>query len=246
MRLEPGIVTSCSGLFYLIKRSGFLRKEKIMLDIFVKGGTLMAPLLIASIIALSIIVERGWVLCVEEYRSRHMSRHLREQGLEGSLLSTDLSSRLNGEVAGILREVRLRRQESASLVQERITLMGEAWVHRLQRGLATLHLIGRLSPLAGLMGTVLGMVEVFQSVATVEGPLSPALLAGGLWEALITTAAGMGIALPALFFHHFYQRRIDEMVHRLEQLSGYLLLSTAEKESCGISVLERKEGIKVS
>jgi biopolymer transport protein ExbB len=108
-------------------------------------------------------------------------------------------------------------------------------IHELERFMNTLGTIAAISPLLGLLGTVVGMIKVF-SVLMESGAGNTALLAGGISEALLTTAAGLGVAIPALIFHRFFSRRIDELVVTMEQQSTKLIDSLhGDRDKSGVA-----------
>lgn len=105
---------------------------------------------------------------------------------------------------------------SDELVREEVTRVAQAQLDGLERGLALLSLVATIAPLLGLLGTVLGMIEAFQQMETVGDRVEPAVLAGGIWEALLTTAAGLSVAIPAAVFFTWFQRSVDVEGQRME------------------------------
>jgi biopolymer transport protein ExbB len=105
---------------------------------------------------------------------------------------------------------------SDELVREEVTRVAQAELDGLERGLSLLSLIATIAPLLGLLGTVLGMIEAFQQMETVGDRVEPAVLAGGIWEALLTTAAGLTVAIPAAVFFTWFQRSVDVEGQRME------------------------------
>jgi len=181
------------------------------------GGWLMVPILLCSVIAAAICVERFWTLRTAQIAPRNLlaqvwdwiknndmdNRKLRELRL-GSPLGQILA-------AGITNHRRGREQ-----MKEAIEEVANHVVHEMERYLNTLGTVAAIAPLLGLLGTVIGMIKVFTSIK-LEGTGNAALLAGGISEALITTAAGLTVAIPSLFFYRFFQRRVDELVISMEQ-----------------------------
>ncbi|MDC1085333.1 MotA/TolQ/ExbB proton channel family protein, partial [Pseudomonadales bacterium] len=113
--------------------------------------------------------------------------------------------------AGISNHKRGREQ-----MKESIEEVAGHVVHEMERYLNTLGTVAAVTPLLGLLGTVIGMIKVFTAIK-LEGTGNAAVLAGGISEALITTAAGLSVAIPSLFFFRFFQRRVDELVITMEQ-----------------------------
>ncbi|MEE8243550.1 MAG: MotA/TolQ/ExbB proton channel family protein [Pseudomonadales bacterium] len=194
-----------------------------MLEIVQSGGWLMVPILLCSVIAAAISVERLWTL----QRSRITPRNLLAQ-VWGSLKNEEFDApklrdlrALNplGQVfaAGIGNAKRGR-----DIMKEAMDEAASQVSHDLERYLTSLGIVASVSPLLGLLGTVVGMIKVFTALM-IEGAGNANVLAGGISQALITTAAGLSVAIPALIFHRFFQRRVDELVVNMEQEASKLV-----------------------
>lgn len=188
-----------------------------MLEMIQSGGWLILPILLCSVLAMAIIVERFWTLRPNKIAPKTLlaevwswvrnnelnagrMKQLRESTPLGKILAAGLSNSKYGR--DIMKE---SIQEVASHV-----------IHDMERYLNTLGTIAVITPLLGLLGTVIGMIKVFTAIM-VQGTANANVLAGGISEALITTAAGLTVAIPAVIFHRLYQRRIDELVVEMEQ-----------------------------
>jgi biopolymer transport protein ExbB len=181
------------------------------------GGWLMIPILLCSVVAAAIVAERTWTL--------RQKKVIPEKLLTGiwNLLSNDaltvqhISEIENGSPLGrVLAAGLINRHLSRDLIRESIEENGRHVVHEMERFMNTLGTISTIAPLLGLLGTVIGMIKVFTAI-TVIGIGDPAQLAGGISEALITTAAGLSVAIPSLIFHRHLKRKIDELVVAMEQ-----------------------------
>lgn len=182
-------------------------------EFFVKGGPLMYPLLVCSVLTVAFGLERGW----------HYFKAGRDGGApekihalieEGKIeAAQELATRAPGPVAAVLADGLRHRGVARDLMEEVISLRGAAELKRLNQHLHILELIGRLAPLMGLLGTVLGMVAAFRQVAAARGAVDPSLLAGGIWEALITTVAGLCVAIPAMVLHHLFEDRVRSFAY---------------------------------
>lgn len=188
-----------------------------MLELVKAGGWLMLPIIACSVIALAIIAERIWSLRVSRVLPKNLVaqvwrwekiRQLNDQHLQELQSSSPLGSIL---AAGILS-----RNEDRNVMKESIEDTGRHVVHELERYLNSLGTIAAISPLLGLLGTVIGMIKVFATITT-EGVGNPGALAGGISEALITTAAGMSVAIPTLMFYRYFRGRVRMLVLRMEQ-----------------------------
>jgi biopolymer transport protein ExbB len=188
-----------------------------VLEIILAGGWLMAPILLASTLAVAIIIERFWTLrrskvtpvglgaMVEEWAAKHEldQRHL-QQLRSGSPLGRILASALKN------------RQRPREFIKEAVEDTGRHVVHDLERFLNTLGTIAGISPLLGLLGTVIGMIKVFSAIM-ISGVGDANVLAGGISEALITTAAGLTVAIPSYFFYRFFRGMVAEYVISMEE-----------------------------
>ncbi len=196
-----------------------------MLGVMQSGGWLMVPILLCSVAALAIGIERGWTL----HSARVMPKGLLDDaqrwardGAAGARLGELAAGSPLGQVlaAGIANARRGR-----SLMKEAMTEAVAAVSHDLERYLTSLGIIASISPLLGLLGTVVGMIRVF-SALMLDGAGHPESLAGGISEALITTAAGLTVAIPSLMLHRFFLRRVDDLVVELERQAAHLVDAT--------------------
>jgi biopolymer transport protein ExbB len=188
-----------------------------VLEIVQSGGWLMVPILLCSVIAAAICVERIWTL----QRSRIAPQNLLAQvwtALRGRDMGQDklaelrASSPLGVVLAAGVANARRGREVMKEAMEEAAAQV----THDLERYLTALGVIASISPLLGLLGTVVGMIEVFTALM-LEGTGNASVLAGGISQALITTAAGLSVAIPAIMCHRFLQRRVDELVMTMEQ-----------------------------
>ncbi|MFQ5779820.1 MAG: MotA/TolQ/ExbB proton channel family protein [Nitrospiria bacterium] len=186
----------------------------------------MHPILAASVIALAITLERCWYFW--RIRSRDIARRFEQ--IEGFLLRGDDkdAKRVAKDTAGPLGKVLQLgledHDEVLEILQERMMICGEEVSREAGKGLSLLALIPSVSTMLGLLGTVVGMVSAFQRVAQMEGRVSPALLASGIWVALITTVAGLLVAIPTLIAHHTLQARLTRLSFEIEHYGSRLLL----------------------
>ena len=194
-----------------------------MLEIIQSGGWLMVPILLCSIVAAAICVERLWSL----QRSRIVPRNLLVQ-IGSVIKSTDLDSqklrelRANSPLGQVLAAGIANARRSREIMKESMEEVATQVSHDLERYLTTLGIIASISPLIGLLGTVVGMIQVFTALM-LEGAGNANVLAGGISQALITTAAGLSVAIPALMFHRFFLRRVDELMVNMEQEASKLV-----------------------
>ncbi len=188
-----------------------------MLEIILAGGWLMVPILLCSTLAVAIIIERFWTLrkskvlpeglsgTVEDWAARHEldGRHIEQLRRESPL-------------GRIYAAALVNRKRSRDVIKEAVEDTGRHVVHDLERFLNTLGTIAGISPLLGLLGTVVGMIKVFSAIM-ISGVGDANVLAGGISQALITTAAGLTVAIPSYFFYRFFRGMVAEYVISMEE-----------------------------
>ncbi len=188
-----------------------------MLELVKAGGWLMVPILLCSVAAMAIVAERFWTLQQERVAPQNLVVQVWQWALAGVVSEQRLRNLRDGSALGrILAAGLVNRDRERDVMKESIEDVGRHVVHELERYLNALGTIASITPLLGLLGTVIGMIKVF-AVITTQGVGDPGVLAGGISEALITTAAGLTVAIPSLMFHRYFRARIDELVITMEQ-----------------------------
>lgn len=187
-----------------------------MYELIIAGGWLMLPILLSSIVVIAIAFERYWTLrrskvvpptllgqvwhwMKQNQLSKENLHQLRNSSPLGTILAAGISNSGHG------REV----------MKDSIEEAANQVIHNLEKNLSPLGTVAAIAPLLGLLGTVIGMIKVFTAIM-IEGTGNAGVLAGGISEALITTAAGLTVAIPALVFHRFFERRVDSLVVEME------------------------------
>ncbi len=187
-----------------------------MSDLFYKGGPLMYPLLLGSVLVIAVIIERGFSFIgtgVKRGLVETIKQHITRVDFEKAI---EIAGREKGPVAVIIREAILKRNSPKDAIENELSIRGDQILQRLSKNLHLLELIGKIAPMIGLSGTVLGMVDAFKQVASVKNPVDPSLLANGIWEALITTVAGLFVGIPALIFHHLYANKLKSIAFSMK------------------------------
>ena len=188
-----------------------------MLELVKAGGWLMVPILLCSVIAMAIVAERFWTLQRKRITPPNLVVQVWQWAKSGKLDEDRIRAlRKSSPLGRILAAGLVNRDRSREMMKESIEEVGRHVVHDLDRYLNTLGTIASISPLLGLLGTVIGMIKVF-SVITTQGVGDPGVLAGGISQALITTAAGLTVAIPTLLFHRYFRGHVDELVVTMEQ-----------------------------
>jgi len=188
---------------------------------FFRGGIAMWPLLVCSIAGVAIILERTWALQRRRVISPTLSAAIENQPVTPEQLQTlSLSDTtvLGKLIQAVFTHASLPKTENVEAMQA----LARQIVGRMERGLTTLSLIAELGPLLGLLGTVIGMVKLFQDVAQ-KGLGDPAMISRGIYEALTATMTGLGIAIPALIAYMYLRRRIEVLVLELERYTNEVL-----------------------
>ena len=198
-----------------------------MLELVKAGGWPMIPLLLLSLVALAIIVERAWTLRRAAVLPPGLGKEVRAWAGRGKLDPAHIESLRRtsplGELLAAALDVRNRPRDQ---VRERIEDVGRHLVHRMERFLNTLGTIAAAGPLLGLFGTVVGMIQMFLVIGD-QGIGDVNQLAGGIGKALVCTAAGMIVAIPALMMHRWFRGRIGEYIVTMEH-EAIQLLDTLE------------------
>lgn len=190
-----------------------------MLEILVAGGWMMVPILLCSIVALGIIAERFWTLRRQNIIPEHLIAQIWHWKKNNQLGKDQINTLRAGSPMGrVLATGLANMNNSREIMKESIEETGRHVVHDLGRYLTTLGTIASISPLMGLLGTVLGIIQMFSGM--LQGGIgNPQVLAGGLSQALITTVAGLVVAIPSLIFYRYFHGKIDALVVEIEQES---------------------------
>jgi biopolymer transport protein ExbB len=188
-----------------------------MFEIVKAGGIMMGPIILASIVAAAIFLERLWTLQSKRVLPAELTqkvwRWVEQRQIQDKHI---VALQQNSPLGKILAAGLLNRYRERTVIRESIEDTGRHVVHELERFIGTLGTIASLSPLMGLLGTVFGMIRTFNAITT-SGIGNPASLAGGIAEALITTAAGLTVEIPALLAYKFLRGRVQALVVQMEK-----------------------------
>ena len=188
-----------------------------MYEIVKAGGWLMLPIITCSIVALAITIERFWTLQKERVTPKYLAAKIWQWSKDDKLDENRVFQiRKSSPLGRVLASGLLNKNYDREIMKESIEETGRHVAYELQRFLNTLGTIAAISPLLGLLGTVIGMIQVF-SVITSVGVGDPGELAGGISKALITTATGLSVAIPSLIFVRYFRRRVDGLVVGMEE-----------------------------
>ncbi|MDL1968401.1 MAG: MotA/TolQ/ExbB proton channel family protein [Deltaproteobacteria bacterium] len=188
-----------------------------MFDFFAKGGILVCPIILCSVVAMAVFVER--VICFARVRIRgdgmvkEIAQHVRNGK---SAKALELARRNESPMGRVLADaIEVADQDLETLETVIINSTGGE-VRELSRYLQTLATIANIAPLLGLLGTVVGMMKAFMVIQQMGGKVNAAVLAGGIWEAMMTTALGLSVALPAMVAHSYLVSRVDDYEAQLQ------------------------------
>ena len=188
-----------------------------MFELIRAGGFLMWPILACSIISMAIIAERFWSLRETKIAPTNLVANVWQWHKSDQLDAKRIQAlRTNSPLGMILAAGLLNRKHSREIMKESIEEVGRLVAHGLERFLNTLGTISSITPLLGLLGTVIGMIKVF-TVITSHGIGDPSILSEGISEALLTTAAGLSVAIPSLMFYRYFRGKVDDLVVTMEQ-----------------------------
>ena len=177
----------------------------------------MWPIVVCSVLALAIIIERCFSLRRSVVAPKDLMSEIQGMTLGDRLTNEQIESVRETSALGQILAAGLSRQtQQAFLVKDAIEEAGGHVVHELERYLNALGTIAATTPLLGLLGTVIGMIKVFSAITAV-GVGDPQVLAGGISEALITTAAGLSVGIPSLMFHRYFLGKVNELTVAMEQ-----------------------------
>lgn len=177
----------------------------------------MLPIILCSVVAVAIIGERFWALKQEKVVPNNLVAQVWQLHQKRELNGERIKLLRNSSPLGrILAAGLINMQHDREVMKEAIEDTGRQVVLELERFLNTLGTIASITPLLGLLGTVIGMIKVFTAI-TAQGVGNPTVLAGGISEALITTAAGLSVAIPSLMFYRYFRGRVDMLVIKMEE-----------------------------
>jgi biopolymer transport protein ExbB len=205
---------------------------RLVLELMFAGGWLMWPIAACSIVAMAIVFERSWSLRRRRIIPPHLLAEIGQLQRTNQLTLERINAiRISSPLGRILAAALLNRQHSREVMKEAITDTGRHVVADLERFLNPLGTIAAITPLLGLLGTVFGMIDVFRVIQS-AGNGNVELLAGGISVALLTTAAGLCVAIPALMFHRYFDGRVEQLAIELEaQALHFIELIHGEREA---------------
>ena len=196
-------------------------------ELFIRGGPVMWPILICSIVAFAVVMDRVYHLRKAKIDTDRFLETISSSLKRNRIVEAmDLCDQTPGPIAHILKAGIMRHDRSRQEIREAIEEVGVQEVSRLERYLAVLATVAQVAPLLGLLGTVTGMVNAFQIIqekATAMSQVNPGDLAGGIWEALLTTVFGLCVAIPALVAFNWLVNWVNHFVMDMERSAAELV-----------------------
>ncbi len=192
-----------------------------LFSIFLKGGIIMWFILACSIIGLTVIIDRYIVI-----RKARINVPAFMVRIRGMLKKKDITGAISycmeekSPVANIIRKGLTKYKLGHERVKEAIENAGRQEISKLEKGLAVLASISGIAPLLGFLGTVTGMITAFMTIEDLAGSANPSDLAGGIWEALLTTAFGLMVGIPALAFYNYFLGAVKKLVGDMETVAN--------------------------
>lgn len=194
-----------------------------MLDFITNGGIMMYPLIIASILVVAIVINRFYFFNKVEVDEEELYVKVKDKiRSSGPREAIAYSEKIGGPIANILIAGMRKYGEDPKKIEEAFEREALIEIPLLEKYLPALNTIGSVSTLIGFTGTVLGMIRAFNSISE-AGTTSPGIVAGGIAEALTTTATGLIIAIPALIFYHYFSHRVERIVLEVDKISRNIM-----------------------
>ena len=188
-----------------------------MLELVQSGGWLMVPILLCSVVAAAVCIERAWALQGKRVVPKNLLAQVWNQMKKNEFDPQKLRELRSRSPLGLIFAAGITNsRRGRDIMKEAMEEAAGQVMHEMERYLTALGTVASISPLLGLLGTVVGMIQVFTELVN-QGAGNASALAGGISQALITTAAGIGVAIPALLFHRYFLRRVDDLVVTMEQ-----------------------------
>jgi len=192
-----------------------------MHSLFIKGGFLMWPIALCSIVSLTIILERFYYFNKTRAKSKNLSERvhllLKNNKAEEAISAADADKSFLGRFLCVGIKVMNQAVEEKQKILRRA---GSRELEQADTRLRVLSVIGNISTLLGLLGTVTGMIQTFMKIEKIGGIADVAVLAGGIWEALLTTAAGLFVAIPTLIFYHYFEGVVDNRAIQMKNIAS--------------------------
>ncbi|HET6271359.1 MAG TPA: MotA/TolQ/ExbB proton channel family protein [Bacteroidota bacterium] len=188
-----------------------------LLEMFMKGGVIMYPILLCSMVAAYVAIERFLVLRKAQLDVGQFMMKVRSIFQKGDVTAVlTFCSQKDAPIANIIRRGIVKHDQGDEKVRLAVEDAGRVEVYNLEKRISLLASIAGIAPMLGFLGTVTGMVSAFQRIESLSGSVNPSDLAGGIWEALVTTVFGLVVGITAYALYNFFVTRVARFVHEME------------------------------
>ena len=201
-----------------------------LFEIVAKGGFMIIPIVICSILSIAILVERLLALRRMQINARTFIMKIRGMVFNNQITEAImLCKRTPGPVAKITKAALEKHERPRMEIKEAVESAGKVEIFNLEKNLGVLGTIAAIAPLLGFLGTVTGMIKAFMRIQSLGGNVDANVLAGGIWEALVTTAAGLSVGIPTIIFYNWLQGKVEQFVFEMEDSSVTIVDMIIEK-----------------
>jgi len=217
-----------------------------VLELFTKGGMVMWPILLCSLVTVAVIIEKYIMLAQSKVDPKQLMTKIRSALSRNDVVSAvDACHKVKAPVSNILKHGALNYKYGHQAVKEAIEIAGKEEIFHMEKRLSVLANMAGVAPMLGFLGTVTGMISVFHTIEQLGGNVNASVLAGGIWEAMLTTAFGLIVGIPALYFYNFFVGKVNRFVFEIENSAEEFLtmIKTGQLEetpSGGVKTEQKK------
>ncbi|MFA6541059.1 MAG: MotA/TolQ/ExbB proton channel family protein [Bacteroidota bacterium] len=216
-----------------------------LLELFLKGGLVMWPILICSLVTVAVIVEKYVMLSRAKVDPKQLMMKIRSALSRNDIAgAVEACAKVKAPVSNILRHGVVNYKHGEQSVKEAIELAGKEEIFYLEKRLPVLANMAGIAPMLGFLGTVTGMIAAFQTIERLGGNVNPSVLAGGIWEAMLTTAFGLLVGIPALYFYNYFVSRVNRFIFEIENSAEEFLALVKNGQSDDVKPSEAQSGKK--
>ncbi len=215
-----------------------------LLELFLKGGLVMWPILLCSLITVAVIIEKYILLSRSNVDPKQLMTKIRSALTRNDVASAvEACSKVKAPVSNILKHGILNYKYGHQAVKEAIELAGKEEIFHLEKRLSVLANMAGTAPMLGFLGTVTGMIAVFHTIEQLSGNVNPSVLAAGIWEAMLTTAFGLIVGIPALYFYNYFVAKVNRFVFEIENSAEEFLslMKTGQLDDDGTGTEKKSE-----
>lgn len=215
-----------------------------VLELFTKGGMVMWPILLCSLVTVAVIVEKYIMLAQSKVDPKQLMTKIRSALMRNDIAgAVDACHKIKAPVANILKHGVLNYKYGHQAVKESIETAGKEEIFHMEKRLSVLANMAGIAPMLGFLGTVTGMISVFHTIEQLGGNVNASVLAGGIWEAMLTTAFGLSVGIPALYFYNFFVGKVNRFVFEIENSAEEFLnmIKTGQMEEGSLEAGPKQE-----